>query len=241
MRTIHDWLQYVEDTKRSAREGERTAPAAPSGPSKPPAPPKSEPPGPVSTPRKGTPPVAERQVPPPVKVGSNARKLPASVRPIEAERPAARPPRKAQSPARIKQLMASVDAALQIPLPLPTPARPSAAGGRRRRSSFSESRESLINRLVDPELRLREVAVLLSVCPATIRRYANRGVLPYHRTGGNQRRFRLSDVVDFIHRKRSRSLQAIPAEPEASGGFAGLAVEIGDSASSRRGSTGSPP
>ncbi|MFN3729619.1 MAG: helix-turn-helix domain-containing protein [Fimbriimonadaceae bacterium] len=65
---------------------------------------------------------------------------------------------------------------------------------------FRESREQLVRRLLDPELTLEEVSRLLGVCPATVRRYTNRGWLSHHRTGGGQRRFRLSDVVQFVDR-----------------------------------------
>jgi excisionase family DNA binding protein len=215
MRTIRDWLKYVEESKRPAREGERPAPSAirpPAQPPVPPRPPVSEHPTPA---RKETPTTPERQVPPPVKVRKGEQSLPSSVRPIGAE--PSEPKRKGskpQSPERMKQLMASIDSALQTSLPLPTPPRESAAR-RRKRSPFSEARESLIRRLVDPELKLREVALLLNVCPTTVRRYANRGSLTSHRTGGNQRRFRLSDVVDFLHTRRTgqrRSEQSPPSD-----------------------------
>ncbi len=63
---------------------------------------------------------------------------------------------------------------------------------------FKESREELIRRLLDPELTLEETSRLLGVCPATVRRYTNRGWLGHHRTKGGQRRFRLSGVVKFV-------------------------------------------
>lgn len=63
---------------------------------------------------------------------------------------------------------------------------------------FKESRNDLIKRLLDPELSLEETSRLLGVCPATIRRYTNRGWLAHHRTHGGQRRFRLSDVISFV-------------------------------------------
>lgn len=63
---------------------------------------------------------------------------------------------------------------------------------------FKESREELIRRLLDPELTLEEVSRLLGVCPATVRRYTNRGWMAHHRTPGGQRRFRLSHVVKFV-------------------------------------------
>ncbi len=63
---------------------------------------------------------------------------------------------------------------------------------------FKESRQELIMRLLDPELTLEEVSRLLGVCPATVRRYTNRGWLKHHRTKGGQRRFRLGGVVEFV-------------------------------------------
>lgn len=65
-------------------------------------------------------------------------------------------------------------------------------------TEFREPREDLIRRLVDPELSLEDTARLLGVCPATVRRYTNRGWLKHHRTKGNQRRFRLSGIVRFV-------------------------------------------
>jgi len=66
------------------------------------------------------------------------------------------------------------------------------------RGEFKESRQELIRRLLDPELSLEETSRLLGVCPATVRRYTNRGWLAHHRTIGGQRRFRLSDIVRFV-------------------------------------------
>ena len=65
-------------------------------------------------------------------------------------------------------------------------------------AGVKESREELIERLLDPTLTLSETAALLGVCPTTVRRYTKRGALKCFRTPGNQRRFRLSDVLDFI-------------------------------------------
>jgi excisionase family DNA binding protein len=45
---------------------------------------------------------------------------------------------------------------------------------------------------------LEEAAQVLNVCPATVRRYTNRGMLPHFRSSGNQRRFRLSKVLQFM-------------------------------------------
>jgi excisionase family DNA binding protein len=74
------------------------------------------------------------------------------------------------------------------------------------RRSATETREDLIQRLLDPHLTLQETAKLLNVCPTTVRRYTNRGLLAHYRTPGNQRRFRLSDVLAFMER------QGIPAQ-----------------------------
>ncbi len=63
---------------------------------------------------------------------------------------------------------------------------------------FKETRNQLVARLLDPEISLEEAARVLNVCPTTVRRYTNKGALPHHRTGGNQRRFRLSDVLAFL-------------------------------------------
>jgi excisionase family DNA binding protein len=68
--------------------------------------------------------------------------------------------------------------------------------------SFKESRTSLIERLLDPSVSLEDAARLLNVCPTTVRRYTNRGVLRHFRTAGNQRRFRLSDVLAFMESKQ---------------------------------------
>ena len=68
------------------------------------------------------------------------------------------------------------------------------------RGEFKESRTELIRRLLDPELTLEEVSRLLGVCPATVRRYTNRGWLDHVRTKGGQRRFRLSHIVAFVDR-----------------------------------------
>ncbi len=63
---------------------------------------------------------------------------------------------------------------------------------------FKETRNDLIQRILDPELTLEETSRLLGVCPATVRRYTNRGWLTHHRTHGGQRRFRLSGIVAFV-------------------------------------------
>ena len=66
---------------------------------------------------------------------------------------------------------------------------------------FRESRKTLIERLLNPTLTLEETARVLGVCPATVRRYTNRAILPHFRTVGQQRRFRLSDVLSFLEQQ----------------------------------------
>jgi excisionase family DNA binding protein len=70
--------------------------------------------------------------------------------------------------------------------------------------TFEETREQLIVRLLDPILTLEETAKILDVCPATVRRYANRGNLTHHRTLGQQRRFKLSDVMAFLDKRAAK-------------------------------------
>ncbi|HUV03791.1 MAG TPA: helix-turn-helix domain-containing protein [Armatimonadota bacterium] len=69
--------------------------------------------------------------------------------------------------------------------------------------NFKETREQLLERLLDPSLTLEDTARILNVCPTTVRRYTNRGLLKHFRTAGNQRRFRLSDVLAFLESQTS--------------------------------------
>ena len=78
-------------------------------------------------------------------------------------------------------------------------ARDSAGASRRARGPRKEeTREELLSRLLDPTLTLEETARMLEVCPTTVRRYTNRGILPHERSQGNQRRFKLSSVLAFM-------------------------------------------
>ncbi|MEN6301416.1 MAG: helix-turn-helix domain-containing protein [Armatimonadia bacterium] len=85
---------------------------------------------------------------------------------------------------------------------LPLDVEAAAQQAPRRRGRVEESREQLVQRLTDPVLSLEEAAVLLDVCPTTVRRYTNRGVLKCYRTPGNQRRFRLSEIMSFMERRQ---------------------------------------
>ncbi|MGQ9454348.1 MAG: helix-turn-helix domain-containing protein [Armatimonadota bacterium] len=81
--------------------------------------------------------------------------------------------------------------------------------------TFKESRASLIERLLDPTITLEDTARLLNVCPTTVRRYTNKGILKHFRTPGNQRRFKLSDVIAFLEsRKAGRVSGGGKSKPE---------------------------
>jgi len=80
--------------------------------------------------------------------------------------------------------------------------------------SFRESRTDLLGRLLDPTISLEETARILGVCPTTVRRYTNRGILPHFRTVGNQRRFRLSEVIEFMQSHGEKSGQETAGKAE---------------------------
>jgi excisionase family DNA binding protein len=86
--------------------------------------------------------------------------------------------------------------ALLIEVPGPRPPR----GGRK---PFTESREDLVRRLLDPELTLQEASLILNLSKATIRRYTDQGLLRCTRTAGGQRRFRLSDLLALMEGQNS--------------------------------------
>ena len=92
--------------------------------------------------------------------------------------------------------------ARQAQLPLDIEARHAVSEGAE--GSPRATRETLVQRLLDPTLTLEEVSLLLGVCRTTVRRYTDRGVLRCYRTPGNQRRFHLSDVLDFMERQSRR-------------------------------------
>jgi excisionase family DNA binding protein len=97
----------------------------------------------------------------------------------------------------VREKMEALRARQQV-LPLDVEAAPPPA----KTGRAAESREQLVQRLLDPVLSLEEAAVLLDVCPTTVRRYTNRGVLKCYRTPGNQRRFRLSEIMAFMERRQ---------------------------------------
>jgi excisionase family DNA binding protein len=62
-------------------------------------------------------------------------------------------------------------------------------------------REELIEKLLDPVISLEEAATLIGVCKTTVRRYTNKGELECLRTPGQQRRFKLSQVLAFVKKR----------------------------------------
>lgn len=76
-----------------------------------------------------------------------------------------------------------------------------------------ETRSELLERLRNPQISLHEAAVLLLVCRATVRRYADCGKLPHVRTPGGQRRFYLKDIETFsrLPGRKKRSAKPKPS------------------------------
>jgi len=75
------------------------------------------------------------------------------------------------------------------------------------RESPEAERTRLLRELLDPELSLQQTAVLLGVSVTSLRRYTDSGVLPHLRTAGNQRRFRLSQVLGFLAERSKRKAE----------------------------------
>ncbi|MFA4015137.1 MAG: hypothetical protein RUDDFDWM_000210 [Candidatus Fervidibacterota bacterium] len=68
------------------------------------------------------------------------------------------------------------------------------------RHAHESPKWKLLSKLLDPDMSIRDVAFLLDVCQTTVRRYTNSGLLEHYRTSGNQRRFKLSHVLNFLMR-----------------------------------------
>jgi excisionase family DNA binding protein len=209
---LHEWLQYrdrhirrlraqMEEKDAAARPEERgVAQALAEASSSPQAQPSegaaeaapSAPPKPVaSTPHPAQPSArraaADKSRPP--------APTPAAQRPIPKT---ARDVLQSLQPTQDVRTRLEMVLARQRRLPLEELGDTAARRGRRR---VVETREQLVSRLLDPQLTLQETALLLGVCPTTVRRYTNRGILKCFRTPGNQRRFRLSDVLEFMERR----------------------------------------
>jgi excisionase family DNA binding protein len=79
--------------------------------------------------------------------------------------------------------------------------------GRIKTEDPKKKREELIESLLDPLITLEDAATILNVCKTTVRRYTNKGVLDCIRTPGGQRRFKLSQVLDFMARQEQRKVR----------------------------------
>ncbi|HEY3267096.1 MAG TPA: helix-turn-helix domain-containing protein [Armatimonadota bacterium] len=101
-----------------------------------------------------------------------------------------------------QQMMEAAQAFARLPRHIQLLTRPAASEVAQNsyKSTFTETREELIQRLLDPQLTLEETSRILNVCPTTVRRYTNRGLLKQERTPGNHRRFRFSNVLEFLEK-----------------------------------------
>jgi excisionase family DNA binding protein len=195
---MHEWRQYrdrqIRKVIKEAREGEE--PAA------------------ETAPEAAAPPVDEAA---PAAAVAEAAEETTAVAPVAVSAPAAAPPvsdplkfepeqptdildKLAAGNDDLRERLQALRARQQV-LPLDVEAAPPPPPKTR---LVGESREELVQRLLDPVLSLEEAATLLDVCPTTVRRYTNRGILRCHRTPGNQRRFRLSEVMDFMERRQTQ-------------------------------------
>jgi len=181
MRSLEEWTKYLEQQEQTLRRtssGEATPDKAQQGreePAKAASPPAPKPavPGPVTPPKAGNVQRASMHEAQPSARGS-------------ADTIAAG---ELQAAVRLRRkLMAGIG---------------QRETARKSYKEFKETREELLQRLLDPALTLEDAARLLKVCPTTVRRYTNRGLLKHFRTAGNQRRFRLSDVLAFLESQAS--------------------------------------
>lgn len=216
MRSLQEWMKYLEQQEQSVKQQPEEEEA-------PPAPVQTvpvwetvavvDPPRPVMP--EAPKPVAPQPVQPIVEtIAVPVTPPPASVQP---------PPPKLEVPVQSQPAVQPTAPKPAAVIPAPAVPKPSKPAKPRVRSKgkpapkpvlvenidpdetaqksykpFKESREQLLHRLLDPMISLEEAARILNVCPTTVRRYTNRGALPHYRTAGNQRRFRLSDVLAFV-------------------------------------------
>lgn len=88
------------------------------------------------------------------------------------------------------------------PAQAPGNASPATAAAARERVSREQTREEILERLFNPTISLEEAAKIMGVCKATVRRYTAMGILPHYRTPGNQRRFKLNDIILFLENQK---------------------------------------
>jgi len=198
---MHEWLRYRDrHVKREvvppAEQPEASAAPSPEAepeqeaPAQPLFPVEAEAETPVAVEEE---PVVETSAPPPAPVGAP--------RPAAARVPAL-PGDLRASEFQSRRLQTLLVRQQRLPLEIEEAERPARRGNLPAR----ESREGLIERLLDPVLSIEETSTLLGVCPTSVRRYTNRGVLKCFRTPGNQRRFHLSEVLDFMEKQQSSEL-----------------------------------
>ncbi len=72
-----------------------------------------------------------------------------------------------------------------------------------------KKRAELIESLLDPLITLEDASTILNVCKTTVRRYTNKGVLDCIRTPGGQRRFKLSQVLEFMAGQEQKKTKKI--------------------------------
>jgi len=192
MRSLQDWTRYLEQQEQGAQTPERGTEE------------EISPPRPVEPPTLR---VEEDDIPAFLRVREPEKPVESALPPkpadvVQAVKPAAIIPKPAPEPVVGKETIAkAVNLRKRLPKNLNTESIGQREVAGSSYSAFKESREELIQRLVDPILSLEEVARILNVCPTTVRRYTNRGAIAHHRTAGNQRRFRLSDVLAFMERQ----------------------------------------
>jgi len=74
--------------------------------------------------------------------------------------------------------------------------------------ALRESRIDLISKMLDPNLSLEDAARLLNVRALSVRTPVAKGLLTHQRASGDQRRFKLSDVLSFLEtQSRTKSGQ----------------------------------
>lgn len=116
----------------------------------------------------------------------------AQARPAQARNTAHAENRQEMSPA-------SAQAAIS---PAPKNVSPAVLDDSLQRAPREQTREEILERLFNPTISLEEAAKIMGVCKATVRRYTAMGILPHYRTPGNQRRFKLNDIILFLENQK---------------------------------------
>lgn len=176
--SLRDWRRYIDEKTQAVKERQESAAVATAAEELPP--PASHTPEPAQA--------ASRDV------EAALAKHRAIAEEIDRPAPVSAPPAASPSDAEAAGMFARLPRHVQL---LMRPAKGEVAQNSYK-GQFAETREELIYRLLDPQLTLEETARILNVCPTTVRRYTNRGLLQQERTQGNHRRFRMSKVLEFL-------------------------------------------